>query len=137
MSETSAATPTARESEEPAQSRRWAGLGTAAVLVPIGAWGVSLAGSYVLQAFSCLTYASAGVSPPEMRLGWVLVGVNVAMLIITLLAGVTGLWVLRRAADGPRPRLQWFLGFLGAVLALVFAFSIVLIGFQPLFLEVC
>lgn len=134
---TSSASATDRHSHDDRSSRRLTALATASFLVPPAAWLLSLGGSYVLEDFTCTAVASAGRTPPEWGLWALLLALNAVLLLITLLAGITGWGALRRAGRTARPNLVRFLGGVGAVLSLVMAYGIVLIGTQLLFLEVC
>jgi hypothetical protein len=134
---TSSASATDRNNHEHRTDRRTTALAVASVLVPPAAWLLSLSGSYVLEDFVCTAVASAGRTPPEWGLWVLLIVLNTVLLLITLLAGITGWGALRRARRAARPALVRFLGGVGAVLSLVMAYGIVLIATQLLFLEVC
>lgn len=113
--------------------RRDAALAVASVLVPILAWLASLALSYAVADFTCRAVTSAGNPGPKGVVVPVVTVANAVLLLLTVAAGVVGLWVARR---GERPPLG-FLGRIGAVTAGAFAFGIVLIAVNPLVLEVC
>lgn len=137
MSESLTAASAARGSPESRAGRRRLVVAGATIVVPFLAWAGSLGGSYVLQDFTCLNYASAGTPAAESNLQITLTLLNLAMLVITVVSGAVAGWILRRAADGPHPELLRFLGFVGGASALTCAFSVILIGIQPLLLEVC
>jgi hypothetical protein len=116
---------------------RGAWTGVLSVLVPPAAWLLSLGGSYAVEDFTCAAFSSAGAMSPDQALRIVLTVLNAVLFAVTLVAGIMGFLLARRS---PRLRGGWvllFLGSVGALLALIFAYSIVLIGLHPLVLEVC
>lgn len=112
-------------------------VGVLAVLVPPAAWLLSLGGSYAVEDFTCSAFTSAGAATPDEVLRIVLTVLNAVLLAVTLLAGAMGFLLARRSPRLRGSRVLFFLGSVGALLALIFAYSIVLIGLHSLVLEVC
>lgn len=105
--------------------------------MPPAAWVLSLGLSYLVQDFTCSAAASAGAPPPESALLVVLTALNLILLLLTLLAGAGGLLLARHRRKRGGTQVLGFLGYVGAVLALVFSYGIVLIGLNPFVFEVC
>ncbi|GAA4431291.1 hypothetical protein GCM10023169_35670 [Georgenia halophila] len=116
-------------------TRRATRRGVVALVVPPVAWTASLYLSYVVQDFTCSSVASAGGGVAGGALSAVLIGLNVVLLLATVVAGLTGLAVARHAGRGAG--LLPFLGYVGAAAAVVFGYSIVLLGLTPVVLGVC
>jgi hypothetical protein len=128
---------TGTPTQRPTPVRRDIRVGVAAMLVPPVAWALSLGLSYAVQDFTCSAAASASDPDPAASLRAVLLALNGVLLVATLVAGAGGLAAGRRSRRGKDSGLVAFLGYVGAGLALVFAFGIVLIAANPLVLEVC
>ncbi|GAB2943877.1 hypothetical protein GCM10027280_35690 [Micromonospora polyrhachis] len=111
-------------------------LAVAALLVPPVAWALSLALSYAIQDFTCSAYGSVAEPPPEGAIFAVLTVLNAVLFLVTVLAGIAGFVVARRIGRGRRSPLV-FLGYVGAGLAVVFGFGIVLIAWPQFVVEVC
>jgi hypothetical protein len=119
------------------RSRRDTRLGVVALLVPAAAWLGSLGLSYTVEDFTCSAAATSSLTVDADALRAVLLGLNAVLLVVALLAGWAGLSVARRSRGPHGSPLLSFLGYTGAGLALVFAFGILLIAWNPLVLEVC
>lgn len=105
-------------------------------LAPPVAWLLSLGLSYAIEDFVCTAAASAGAPPPTETVRVLIVVLNIVLLLVTVVAGLAGFAAARRApSHGSGAAL--FLGYTGALLAIMFAFGIILIGINPLVLEVC
>lgn len=117
--------------------RRPLPIATAAALIPPAAWLLSLGLSYVIDDFVCTAAASAGAPAPSSSVRILIIVLNIVLLLVTLAAGLAGFSVARRAPSANGSGSARFLGYTGALLALMFAFGIVLIGVNPLVLEVC
>lgn len=107
-----------------------------ALLASPAAWLVSLGLSYAVEDFTCAAFASAGAPAPAGSVRGVLLGLNVLMLALTVAAGVVS-WRVLRTEQAHRSALVRFLGQGGVSFAAVFALGVVLIGMNPLLLEVC
>ncbi|RLV56275.1 hypothetical protein D9V41_07555 [Aeromicrobium phragmitis] len=118
-------------------SRRLGLLGTVAFLLPSVTWLLSLSGSYVVEDFACTAAASADAPPSTAALRAILIGSNVVLMAVTLLAGIAGWWLLRKARSSDTDAMYAFFGWTVLAFAILYAFSIVLIGIHPLLLEVC
>lgn len=114
--------------------RRPLPIATISALASSVLWLLSLAVSYAIEDFVCTATASAAVPQPSETLRILLVALNAVLLLLTLLAGVLGFLAATRAEG---LGVATFLGYTGAVLAVMYAYSIVLIGIQPLLLEAC
>lgn len=116
--------------------RRPLPVATVAALAPPVAWLLSLGLSYVIEDFVCTAAASAGAPAPTETVRVLIVVLNIVLLLVTVAAGLAGFAAARRApSNGSGAAL--FLGYTGALLAMMFAFGIILIGINPLVLEVC
>lgn len=100
-------------------------------------WLMSLGLSYGIEDFTCSAAASAAVPPPHQFLQVLLVALNGVLLLLTLAAGVIGFLVARSAHQTDGPGAARFFGYTGAMLAVMYAYSIVLIGVHPLIMEAC
>lgn len=117
--------------------RRPLPIATISALASSVLWMLSLAVSYAIEDFVCTATASAAVPQPSETLRILLVALNAVLLLLTLLAGVLGFLAARAATRAEGLGVVTFLGYTGAVLAVMYAYSIVLIGIQPLLLEAC
>lgn len=108
-----------------------------AALTPLAAWSAAFLLSYVIQDFICAAAHSADQAVPATTVRVILVGLNAVLLLVTLGAGALGWSWWRRFRRQDRPGVERFLALITIVAAVLFAFSIVLIGINPLFLEVC
>lgn len=106
-------------------------------IVPIGAWLVSLAGSYAVQDFTCSAASSVGHPQPVAGLTVVLIALNAAMLALCIGSAVIGGVLLRRDGTSSGFRLRVFLLVVGFASSLFFAFGVVLIGANPLIYGAC
>jgi hypothetical protein len=111
--------------------------GVLAVLAPIVAWAISLAGSYVLQDFVCSAVGSAGRAAPGSGLTLTLVVLNVAMLLVCIAAGVLAVVAGRAAGKEAGAGLARFLALFGVLSAFMFGYGVVLIAVTPLLYGPC
>lgn len=106
------------------------------LLIPPVAWIASLGLSWLVQDFTCTAAVTTGTPVSATALFVTLMVLNGVLLLITLGSGLASVRQLRSgrcAGEG----LSTFLGGVGLLLALLFAFGIVLIGASPLILEIC
>ncbi|MFC7402813.1 hypothetical protein [Citricoccus sp. GCM10030269] len=106
------------------------------LFVPPLAWLISLGMSWMVQDFTCTASMTAGAPPPETGLWITLLVMNAVLLALTVSSGFVSGRTLRTGRS-TGVTLTTFLGTTGIILAVVFAFGILLIGMTPLALEVC
>jgi heme/copper-type cytochrome/quinol oxidase subunit 3 len=108
-----------------------------ALVTPLVAWAVSLAGSYLVQDFICSAARSADRPSPGATVDAILIALNAAMLALCVAAGALAAWSAVRARRRDRPPLVLFLAVAGMLGAVLFAYGVVLIGTNPLIYGGC
>lgn len=106
------------------------------LLVPPVAWTASLGLSWLVQDFTCTAAITAGAPVPGTALLATLLAINTVLLVVTAGSGVVSVRDYRAVRDAQASLLR-FLALTGAILAVFFAYGIVLIGAMPLVMEVC
>ncbi|GAB3553474.1 hypothetical protein GCM10027404_26000 [Arthrobacter tumbae] len=122
------------------QGKRWREplpVATVAALTPPVVWLLSLGLSYAIEDFVCTAAASAGAPAPTETVRVLIIVLNIVLLLVTVAAGLAGFVAARRVPASNGSGAATFLGYTGALLAIMFAFGIILIGINPLVLEVC
>ena len=106
-------------------------------LVPLVTWSISLLFSYLIQDFACAAAQSAGQPVPATGLRVLLIVMNAVLLAVTIGSGALAGSSLRRPARPELNTVDRFLAVSAVAFAALVCFSIVMIGVNPLVLEVC